>query len=386
MAVAPAREEYRRLLETLPFQPIADTPTVRYYTNWKVYQELFDLEYSSTEDALPGFLSLPEAPRVYVGTSVRLEGHIPPSVEVEAIDPANLGDGLQPWSLIKVANKMQAYHAWRWNLGVRVTVDPGAEFGRLVVVSLGGDGYTGHHILFDVGEGASGEIIYVDYAGSSRALKTVVVETRVGPRAKVKLVTLALHKREHAVYLLKATEIGEQAEVDQRFLVSGGRMTRLQEDNLVKGRLAKLESRASNIARPSTATDFILSALHYGPESEGVVRSRGVVIGDGYLAQRGVAMLGESARWASSEVESYVFLLSEKGKGYAVPVLEIHTGEVTKAGHSAAVASLGEDILFYLRSRGLRDEEIVSLVMEGIGRFSGVLEELEIPFPELVKF
>jgi Fe-S cluster assembly scaffold protein SufB len=383
-----SREEYRRLFETLPFQPIADTPTVRYYTDWKVYESLFNIDYSSREDELPGFLRLPGSPRVVVGLKVRVEGHLPPGVEVESLDPESppSDGGLTPWSLVKVNSKMQAYHAWRWGSGVRVTIDPGTSFGRIIIVSLGGDGYTGHHILVDVGAGARGEIVYIDYAGPERALKTVVVETRVGAKSEVRLVNIALHRREHAVYLLKATEIGDEAVVDQRFLVSGGRMTRLQEDNLVRGRLAKLDSRASNIARPGTATDFILSSLHYGPESEGEVRSRGVVIGDGYLAQRGVAMLSEEARWASSEVESYVFLLSEKGKGYAVPVLEIHTGEVTKAGHSAAVASLGEDILFYLRSRGLSDEEIVTLVMEGIGRFSGVIEMLDIPFQEIVRF
>ncbi len=215
MAVQASREDYRRLFETLPFQPIADTPTVRYYTNWKVYEELFDLPYSQAEDRLPDFLKLPEAPRVVLGRSVRVEGYVPKGVEVESLEPEKPGDGFRPWSLIKVNSKMQAYHAWRWDVGARVSVDPGADFGRLVVVSLGGDGYTGHHILIDIGDGARGEIVYIDFAGENRALKTVVVETRVGRKANVRLVNVVLHRREHAVYLLKATEIGDEAEVDR---------------------------------------------------------------------------------------------------------------------------------------------------------------------------
>ena len=155
-------------------------------------------------------------------------------------------------------------------------------------------------------------------------------------------------------------------------------MTRFESDNLLLGRLSKLDAKASNVARPSTKTDFLLNAVHKGPESEGFIGARGVVLGDGYLAQRGLAKIDHEASWASSEVESHVTILGERGRGYAVPMLEIHTGDVTKAGHSASVTTIQEDHLFYLRSRGLNRDELERMLITGAIEYSSVASSLGI--------
>ncbi|BAA80707.1 FeS assembly protein SufD [Aeropyrum pernix K1] len=382
-----AREELRKLVKELPFQEIADTPTVKYYTDWKVYEKLMDLDYAESVDTLPEHIarSIQHKPAIHLGSDLTV-GVLPKGVKAEKFDleTAASMEGLKPFTLVRAdGGRMQAYHALRFNLGVKITVEPGTDFGSLAIASLGGQGYLGHHVVIEVGEGAKGEIIYIDYSVSP-GLKTTVVEARMGRDAEVEVTNIVLHGSRSAVYTLRGFEVLDKASLEQYYLISGGRMTRFQDDNLLDGRLSSLKALASTVARPNTASDVIISSLHNGPESDGEVRARGVVVGNGYLAQRGVAMLGETARLAASEVESYIFLLSEKGKGYAVPVLEIHTGEITRAGHSAAVASLAEDTIFYLKSRGLDDKDIVTLVMEGITRFSGVLEKMEIPFNWLI--
>ncbi len=381
-----SREKYLELLRKLPFQAIADTPTVRYYTDWKEYEARLDSEYADEPDEVAEFLrDLRSEANVVLDVDVSITG-LPKGVAAERIEDYVDGEGLKPFTLIEVANKMTAYHAYRWREGVKITVEEGADFGRIVLFSGSGrDGYVGHHILLDVGEGAKGEIVFVDYAGESGGLKTLLAEIRVNPKAEVNLVTLVHHGKNKPVYALRAVEVLAQASVESLFFAAGGKMTRFQDDNLINGRLARFEMKASNVARPATKSDIILSTLHKGPESEGVVKARGIVIGDGYLAQRGAAVLYDEASLAASEVESYVTLLSEKGKGYAVPVLEIHTGEITRAGHSAAVASLGEEFTFYLKTRGLSEDEITGLLIEGVASFSGVAEKLAIPFTELIK-
>lgn len=52
-----ARDELRKLVKELPFQEIADTPTVKYYTDWKVYERLMDLDYADSTDTLPEHLA-----------------------------------------------------------------------------------------------------------------------------------------------------------------------------------------------------------------------------------------------------------------------------------------------------------------------------------------
>lgn len=57
-------------------------------------------------------------------------------------------------------------------------------------------------------------------------------------------------------------------------------------------------------------------------------------------------------------------LLSKQAKSKSVPALEIEANDV-KAGHSASVGQVDEEALFYLRARGLTEEQARELMIEG---------------------
>ncbi len=57
-------------------------------------------------------------------------------------------------------------------------------------------------------------------------------------------------------------------------------------------------------------------------------------------------------------------LLSKQAKSKSVPALEIEANDV-KAGHSASVGQVDEEALFYLRSRGLDEQQARELMIEG---------------------
>ena len=101
-----------------------------------------------------------------------------------------------------------------------------------------------------------------------------------------------------------------------------------------------------------------------------------MVLTNGYLAQRGLAKIDAEAQWASSEVESHVTILGEPARGYAIPMLEIHSGDVVKANHEASVTTIQEDHVFYMRSRGLSREELEKLMITGIIEYSGAAGKL----------
>ncbi|MEB3779504.1 MAG: SufD family Fe-S cluster assembly protein [Desulfurococcales archaeon] len=367
------KEKYRELVEKLPFQQIGDTPTVRYYTDWKVFESRLNLDYASSEDRLPDFLSKLE-PNITLGLSLRTT-NIPEGVIIEDLTKTL---EVRPMAIAGVNTKMQAYHAYRWNTGAYIKITDESSIEDLVIVSLGGDGYLGHHIIIDIGVRANARIKIIDYGGPNAGLKTLVTEMTARNNSKLEVDILSLYHELHASFIQHYLRIEDQAEVAVRILTSGGSMTRFESDNLLLGRLSKLDAKASNVARPSTKTDFLLNAVHKGPESEGFIGARGVVLGDGYLAQRGLAKIDHEASWASSEVESHVTILGERGRGYAVPMLEIHTGDVTKAGHSASVTTIQEDHLFYLRSRGLNRDELERMLITGAIEYSSVASSLGI--------
>ena len=100
-------------------------------------------------------------------------------------------------------------------------------------------------------------------------------------------------------------------------------------------------------------------------------------MGDSRLVLRGTARVLRAAAFSSTRVEMHVLLAGDRAKGRSVPMLEIHTGEVSEASHSAAVTSIGEDAVFYAATRGLSREELESLVAYGIIEATGSLRAAE---------
>lgn len=70
----------------------------------------------------------------------------------------------------------------------------------------------------------------------------------------------------------------------------------------------------------------------------------------------GLVRVGEPARYASARQNSKSVLLDSGAYMYAKPQLEIYIDEL-EASHGATIGQLDEDALFYLRSRGIREDE-----------------------------
>jgi len=372
------RDYYKALFEKLPYQPIADTPTVRYYTDWKLFEERLGAEYAEKEDPIPGEIE-------EIGYDVLLgrETVIARNVNGAEIAEASYESEPKPLSLIKVVNKMQAYHAYRWNAGAVVAIEEDAQVDRLSILSKSGEGYLGHHVVVNAGKNSRSRLVVVDLSGKSEGLKTFFAEVDLKEGSSIDMDLLVLHAPSKPVYTIVYARLGLSSSLNVRLLSSGGKMTKLELVSIAEGEKSSVDIKASDISGSGTRSDVVLTTLHKGPETEGAISARGVSLGDGYLAQRALARIEPTASWASSEVESHVTIIGEKARGYAVPMLEIHTGDVVKAGHEASVTTIQEDHLFYLMSRGLSREEIERLLITGTLTFSGVLERLSIT-PETV--
>jgi len=66
---------------------------------------------------------------------------------------------------------------------------------------------------------------------------------------------------------------------------------------------------------------------------------------------------------SDSFVTQNFMLLDENAEAEAIPSLEIEADEV-KASHSATVAPLDENKIFYLKSRGIPESEARKLIIE----------------------
>ncbi len=372
-----AAQSYSELLGKLPYQRVKDSPTVKYYTNWNLFDERINIGQAYITEPLPKPLSeLNIHATMGAGETVVFSRHdvlLAGIMKAKDLPPYA---SLKPFKLLRrTESKITALHAERWNSGVYVNFPPSTIIrDPVVVASLSGEGYIGHHVMVEVGRGAEARLVLLDYSGRWEGLKTLVAEIRLEEAAKLELIRIVIHGPGSPVYSHTVAHLAGGAELEVKALALGGAMTHLRDDYALAGELGKVHTAVSLISLPGTRLDTITNAAHLAPRTSSRITVRGAVMGDGYLVHRGVARVVGEARWSATSIDSYINVFSDRGSGYAVPMLEIQTGDVEEARHSAAVASLSDDQLFYLQSRGLTRQDVEALLARSILEYSGAAE------------
>ena len=70
-------------------------------------------------------------------------------------------------------------------------------------------------------------------------------------------------------------------------------------------------------------------------------------------------------------------VLTDGARADSVPNLEIETGEIVGAGHASATGRFDDEQLFYLRSRGIPEEQARRLVIRGF--FGEIISKIAVP-------
>ena len=104
--------------------------------------------------------------------------------------------------------------------------------------------------------------------------------------------------------------------------------------------------------------------VHVAPNTTSAIISKSVSRGSGRTSYRGLLKVHEGAENSSSTVRCDALLLDTLSRSDTYPTMEIDEERVN-IGHEASVSKLGVDQLFYLMSRGIKEEEAAKMVVNG---------------------
>ncbi len=121
--------------------------------------------------------------------------------------------------------------------------------------------------------------------------------------------------------------------------------------------------------------DYETNLVHNSPDSTGSTQARGVLKGESQSIFKGMIKIVNAAKNSRSYLAHHAMLLERTAKSDGVPSLEIDNNEV-RATHSASVAQIDEEQLFYLMARGLSQDEAKKMVV--LGFFEPVLSRVPI--------
>ena len=104
--------------------------------------------------------------------------------------------------------------------------------------------------------------------------------------------------------------------------------------------------------------------LHFAPNTSSKITSKSISKGEGRASYRGLLKVYEGSKNVKSNVVCDALLLDQNSRSDTYPYIEIDEDDVT-IGHEASVSKVGEEQLFYLMSRGLSEEQAISMVVSG---------------------
>ena len=104
--------------------------------------------------------------------------------------------------------------------------------------------------------------------------------------------------------------------------------------------------------------------IHHAPHTTGNTLVKGALNGSAKSDLKGMIKIDKHGQGAEDLLTERIILLSSKARAQAEPTLEIDNNEV-KATHAASVSKVNEEQLFYLRSRGLSEEQGKNFIVQG---------------------
>ena len=219
------------------------------------------------------------------------------------------------------------------------------------------------HLVIEAGAGSRATVV-IHHAGAARFLGNV--EIVVGDRAELTVVSLqdwdanAWHFGQHEA------KVGRDARFRHIACSLGGDLIRLTTNVSYAGPGGRAELFGVYFADAGQHIEHRLFVDHNHPQGTSLVDYRGALQGRG---ARSVWVGDVVIRPEATGVDTYEsnrnLVLTDGCRADAVPNLEIETGEIAGAGHSASVGRFDDEHLFYLRSRGIAEAEARRLVVRG---------------------
>ncbi len=117
--------------------------------------------------------------------------------------------------------------------------------------------------------------------------------------------------------------------------------------------------------------------IHVGKNTRSTIISKGISAGHGQQTYRGLVKIEKNASGARNYTQCDSLLLGDRCGAHTVPYVEVRN-PTAKLEHEATTSRIGEDQLFYCRSRGLSEEDAVSIIVNGFCK--EVLSELPMEF------
>lgn len=231
---------------------------------------------------------------------------------------------------------------------VHIASDNALVMGRVAIAVAAG----GHARIIDRIVGGAGAVV------------NNLGELTIAPRARADIIRLAHGETPSCTRLTSLhVHMGEKAQLEHLTVSTGEGLSRGQVFCHVAGDEADANFRTATVAVGERHADATLVVRHNAVQSTSSEEFRSAVGRGGAAIVQGRIIVDPDAQKTDARMMSRGLYLDEDGEVVNKPELEIFADDV-QCGHGATSGDLNEDMVFYLRARGIPEAEARRLLVE----------------------
>ncbi|MDH2899571.1 MAG: Fe-S cluster assembly protein SufB [archaeon] len=199
---------------------------------------------------------------------------------------------------------------------------------------------------------------------SSESLHSAVVEIIARKGAKVRYTTIQNWSKDVYNLVTKRAYAYEDATVEWVDGNLGSKLTMKYPSIYLVGPRAKGEVLSIAFAGKDQHQDAGAKIVHLAPYTTSRITSKSVSKDGGRTTYRGLLHVSRGAKGVKSSVRCDALLLDETSRTDTYPYNEINE-ETANITHEATVGKISEEALFYLMSRGMSEQDALSMIVMG---------------------
>jgi Fe-S cluster assembly protein SufD len=219
------------------------------------------------------------------------------------------------------------------------------------------------HTVITAKPNARGTVI-IDNRGSARLSENVEVIAEDG--SDITVISLQEWDDESVHLSSQFARVDRDARLKHVVVSLGGSVVRVNPSVHLAGAGADGQLLGLYFADAGQHLEQRVYVHHIAPHTISRVTYKGALNGQGArTVWVGDVLIGRDATGTDSYEQNRNLVLSDGTRADSIPNLEIETGDIAGAGHASATGRFDDEQLFYLRSRGIDEQEARRLVVQG---------------------
>ena len=157
---------------------------------------------------------------------------------------------------------------------------------------------------------------------------------------------------------------GDRAKISWTQVETGSAITWKYPSCVLKGDDSVGEFYSVALTHHRQQADTGTKMIHLGARTKSKIISKGISAGRGQNTYRGLVKMEKTAAGARNYTQCDSLLIGKKCGAHTFPYIEVKHPSAT-VEHEATASRISDDQLFYCRSRGISEEDAVSMIVDG---------------------